>query len=141
MRKIKLHPNEYVIVDDADYEYMSQWKWRLHKDGYAYRTGKPNVYMHRLINKTPQGMITDHINRNKLDNRRANLRTVVKAENQRNTKIFATNTSGYKGVSWSKVMNMWQAYIFKNNKKINLGYFEDVKKAAKARQLGEGVHW
>lgn len=142
-KKIKLSSGDETVVDNDDYSYLSKWKWKLHKDGYAYRSNgkKPNIYLHRVVNKTPKGKITDHINQNKLDNRKSNLRTVVKAQNQRNTKMFCTNTSGFKGVTWNKQQEKWNAYIHKNNKRIHLGNYDDVDKAVNARLLGEKEHW
>ena len=66
------HPNEFALVDDDDYEWLNQWKWSLGTHGYACRyehnilsNGKKrkiHILMHRLVNKTPTGLLTDHIN-------------------------------------------------------------------------------
>jgi len=71
MKRIKLTQEKVALVDDADFEFLNQWKWFYHQTGYAKSCHR---YMHRLINKTPKGFHTDHINRNKLDNRKSNLR-------------------------------------------------------------------
>ena len=60
-----------AVIDLCDITLVSSIKWRLDKDGYA-RGGNPNTPMHRLINNTPDGYETDHINRDRLDNRRSN---------------------------------------------------------------------
>jgi hypothetical protein len=99
------------------------------------------IYLHRFINNTPKGLITDHINRDTLDNRKVNLRVVDKKKNQRNHKIFKTNSSGYTGVSWREKMIKWEAYIWVNNKKVALGLFDNVKKAVEARRLAELNYW
>lgn len=140
---IKLTQNKFAIVDNKDFEYLNQWKWNYDKiTGYAKRHIKnKSIYLHRIINNTPQNLFTDHINRNKLDNRKCNLRTCEKVLNQRNQKICKTNTSGYKGVSWSKSAKKWQSFIFKDNKKINLGFFIDKIDAIKSRLLGEKKYW
>lgn len=141
MKKIKLTQGKYAIVDEEDFVWLNQRKWYF-SDGYARRkNGGTPIYMHRLVNKTPEGIRTDHINQNKLDNRKANLRTAHGSINQRNTKIFATNTSGCKGVSWCKNISKWEAYIWKDNKKIGLGYSEDIKEAVKLRSNGERIYW
>jgi len=97
--------------------------------------------MHRLIKQTSKGKITDHINQNKLDNRKINLRVVSGMENGRNRGIPKHNTSGIKGVAWDKSRNKWMASIRRNYKHIFLGRFEDIKNAIKARKLGEVKFW
>lgn len=74
----------------------------------------------------------DHINGDTKDNRIENLRLATHSQNMQNSKIPVTNKSGYKGVSWYKNYNKWIAQISVNNKKINLGYFENVVDAANA---------
>ena len=89
MKKIKLTQGQCALVDDADFEMLSQYKWyanlmlpgyyavtRIAKDGKQKKTT-----MNRLIMKTPKGMHTDHINGDTLDNRRSNLRICTNAEN------------------------------------------------------------
>lgn len=140
MKKIKLTQGKYTIVDDEDYEYLNSFRWCAHKGGntfYAERhsdldpvTEKRKIIsMHRVIMKTPKGFYTDHINRNGLDNRKENLRICTLGENVKNTRKYSNNTSGYKGVSWSKFANKWRAQIKKDNKKIHLGYFDDKHEA------------
>ena len=142
MKRIPLTKGEFALVDDADFEYLNQWKWHCDAQGYARRScGVRKVHMHRDVNKTPDGFLTDHINRNKLDNRRENLRTVLKIENQRNHKILKTNTSGYNGISWNKATKKWEVYLWLKNRKIKIGYFVDIAIAAKERKLAELKYW
>lgn len=132
-----------ILFDKDDFDKVGIWKWKVGKKGYAVRgiyikgiNGKRGKYktitMHRLIMDAKPGECVDHINRNKLDNRKANLRLCKPAENQRNMGIPKHNTSGYKGVSFLKKLGKWEAYITYNNKKINLGYFEIKIEAAEA---------
>jgi hypothetical protein len=72
----------------------------------------------------PHGMDIDHINGDGLDNRWSNLRLATRAENIRNSRTKATNTSGFKGVSWHKRDRKWQAHIKINGRSKNLGLFE-----------------
>lgn len=107
MQKIHLSPYKegiYALVDDDDFEYISKWKWK-YSLGYAVRSVYDSknkkfkcLYMHRVVNKTPDGMITDHINWNKLDNRKSNLRTTDKSVNSVNRALRSDNTSGAVGV-------------------------------------------
>lgn len=78
---IPLTRGKFAIVDEADYDVLNQWNWYYVENGYAARWGTPRMSMHRLINGTPKGMHTDHINGNKLDNRRCNLRTCTQGQN------------------------------------------------------------
>jgi hypothetical protein len=84
--------------------------------------------MHRVVNKTPENLLCDHINGNVLDNRKENLRSCTNQENTFNAKI--KNKSGYKGVCWHKRISKWNANIRINDKLIHLGYFEDIYEAA-----------
>lgn len=138
MKEIQLYRNKgTVIVDDEDYGYLSQYRWHL-DHGYASMTikkPKPGViYMHRLINETPTGLSTDHINGNKLDNRRKNLRICTQAQNNANARMRRDNTSGVRGVVWHKRLEKWQAQITVNGKCLYLGMFVDMKDAIEARR-------
>lgn len=79
-----------ILVDDDDFEWLSQWRWTIGGNGYATASikrpdGKRRTTpMHRLIMNTPTGMIADHINRLRDDNRRSNLRNVTHHENMQN---------------------------------------------------------
>lgn len=88
MDQIILKNGEIVLISPEDYEMLSNYKWNISKGrntNYAVATiNKKTVMMHRLINNTPSHLVTDHINRNGLDNRRENLRSVTKSENGRN---------------------------------------------------------
>lgn len=135
---ITLTKGKETIVDDEDLEWLSQWKWLYHGQGYAARhiwvcggRGKQiTVLMHREVLHTPEGMYTDHINGNKLDNRKENLRICDHSQNGANTKTRG-NKSGYKGVCWHKQCKKWCACIKQNYKKYYLGLFFDPVEAAK----------
>lgn len=136
MKTIPLTKGDFAIVDDDDYEYLIQFEWFLTPGGYAARkttkNGRPSiVLMHREIAKTPKGMQTDHINGNRLDNRKCNLRICTNAENSRNRGPMP-GTSKYKGVRWLKNDKKWQANIKLNQKQITLGCFNSEIEAAKA---------
>lgn len=122
--------NGTVIIDDEDYDLIKNKKWYLSTLGYAV-TGY-GVYMHRIINHTPKGFQTDHINRNKLDNRKENLRVCTKEQNQKNYGPCKRNKSGYKGVSWHKAAGAWVAQISVNKVVKYLGKFDSVTEAARA---------
>ena len=136
MKKIKLTQGRYAIVDDEDYKYLNKYKWCFGSNDYAMRVvDKETILMHRVINKTPESMITDHINHDKLDNRKNNLRTCTKAQNRINAKMNKNNNSGYKGVTWNKLGRKWRAYIRINGKSKHLGYFDNKEEANKAYNI------
>lgn len=128
----------YSEVDDEDFEYLSQWKWRIvsgygaRNERYTDSSGKRRrrtLHLHRVINETPDGFFTDHVNGNKLDNRKCNLRTVTPKQNQQNKKTSSHSTSGYKGVGWCKQTKKWRVSLFAEGKFLNLGRFSCIKKA------------
>lgn len=92
--RIKLTRGYEAEVDAADFEYLSQWKWQYGGDGYAVRDeylGKVDgkykhrtVLMHRVLINAPPSLDVDHINRDKLDNRRSNLRLATRSQNRAN---------------------------------------------------------
>lgn len=79
----------------------------------------------------------DHINGNGLDNRIINLRDVPQNINNKNTKLPSSNTSGSMGVYWNKVRNKWVAGIQVDGKGYNLGGYESIDDAKKARKEAE----
>jgi len=135
MKHISLTQDKFTIVDDDMYEYLSQWKWQVTKGGNNYyamsRIKNKTVYMHRLVNNTPKGFHTDHINHNSLDNRKYNLRTCTTSQNLMNSKPV-NKTSKYKGVHYFARDKNWQAQIMLNYKHYHLGYFDDEIEAARA---------
>ena len=126
MKKIKLTRNQYVLVDDADYNWLNQWKWYAHlthqgaKTFYAARASKSvHIYMHRLIIglRPNDKRMTDHINHNGLDNRRCNLRIVTRSENSRNRRRKIR-------IYYSEKSKAWQV-------KIHVGTYKSKRKAIK----------
>jgi hypothetical protein len=138
MKTIQLSKGKSAIIDNNDYDWLIKGTWYLSPKGYAVgRYEGKRVTMHRLINQTPDGLQTDHINRNKLDNRKGNLRSVNASQNQHNTGIQRNNSSGYPGVSWKKYCGKWRSQIMVNRKNIQIGYFDNLADAIKARKQRE----
>ena len=88
--------------------------------------------MHRLLIKISKGFETDHINRNKLDNRKVNLRRVNRSQNSINISLRSNNVSGFKGVHWNKQRNKWRVKLNVNKKEIYLGLYVTQEEAALA---------
>lgn len=123
------------ICDKEDLSYVVSASWHETEDGYARGcvNGK-DVYFHNLImgNLYEDKMLCDHINGDRKDNRKCNLRLVTHQQNSYNTKIYSNNTSGYTGVKKSKNKKKWTAYITKD-KTYYLGTFETKEEAIMAR--------
>jgi hypothetical protein len=124
----------WAIVDSEDLELVSDYSWSSHH-GYArtavVKNGKrTTMAMHRLILGHPDSFI-DHINGNRSDNRKSNLRLASNKQNCHNRGTNRNNTSGYKGVYWSKQDQRWQAKIIIDRNQIYLGSSKDKTEAAK----------
>lgn len=126
-----------VLVDDENYDQLKKITWHLHSAGYARTNFKINdkwtsIYMHRMIMDTPLKLDTDHIDGNKLNNLKSNLRVATHSQNLCNRKITKDLTSQFKGVCWHKHNNKWHARIMLNYKYKHLGFFTDETEAAQA---------
>ena len=143
-KTIPLTKGFVTIVDEGDYDWLMQWKWCF-CNGYAIRGhgGRKNrdyIYMHRLIMNFPNSKEIDHINGNKLDNRRSNLRISTRLQNGSN--IGKRNgVSKYKGVSWHKGDGKWVAQIHPNRIHIHLGCFDNEEDAAFAYNKAAKKHF
>ena len=130
-----------ALIDLEDVERVKNYKWGLISST-GYVSNSTNVsLLHRFIMNCPDDMVVDHINHNKLDNRKENLRICTQQQNNMNKKMKSNNTSGVVGVSWDKTHSKWIAHIGLNGKLINLGYYSTKKEAIKARQEAEIEHF
>ncbi len=126
-----------VIIDAADAVWAGQWRWHLSAGSYAARRlGRTNIYLHRelLGLVSGDGFEGDHINRNKLDNRRVNLRRVPKGTNAQNVP-GRRMTSRYRGVCWASNVHAWVAYVCPQGKRKHLGVFKREEDAAEVARL------
>jgi hypothetical protein len=105
--------NTVTQLDLEDYNYYSQWKWGINSTGYVRRTfrqtGQPDrtKLLHRLIMKASKNIEVDHINGDKLDNRKQNLRLCTRSQNRLNSKKRFSSRSQYKGVCFNSKNNKW----------------------------------
>lgn len=149
MSYIGISKNKQVIVDDNDYDYLTQWRWS-YNNGYACRMSsskggskRVKIYMHRLITNCPDNLEVDHINRNRLDNRRSNLRVCNRATNMQNkSKTERHNHLRQKYLSFESGITLstkgyWQVKIQVNGKQKQIGNFRDIANAR--RRLVEYV--
>jgi hypothetical protein len=106
---------EEFIFDKDDYDRVKQFSWFM-VDGYP-TARKKKIMLHRFIlGEPPNGLEIDHINRNRADNRKDNLRFATRAQNIANTPKAKGKSSKYKGVTWLKDKNLWCAKIFSEGK-------------------------
>ena len=131
MKTIILTQGKIALVDDEDYEILNQYKWHANKIGNTYYALRNyNVYMHREITKPTEGMETDHIDRNGLNNQKSNLRIVTKRGNALNKSV--KKTSRFPGVHWINRKKPWRATIRLNGIKTHLDVFETEEEAHEA---------
>lgn len=126
-----------MICDEEDWERWKSFTWQ-ESGGYA-RTrilGK-HTRFHRLVVNAPKGMEIDHINRNKLDNRKSNLRIVSHKANMLNRGKTRKSTTGIAGVYQKKGDTKYFAQIKVNEERLYLGKFESIEEAKKARLNAE----
>ena len=126
-----------TIVSDGDYERVARHRWHVGTvHGYVCSKIKDvngkwrTVYLHRWLLDVADGMVVDHINGDKLDNRRENLRAVTKTDNNRNRASYSNSHSQYKGIRL--VRGKWIAGITYDGRTRYLGTFYTEIEAARA---------
>lgn len=141
MKRIKLvakGKEAFALVDDEDFDFLSRYKWYLNRfsncvtrnrnksDG----VGSKTIYLHRVI--MPTGEQIDHINRNRLDNRKENLRPCTRSQNCMNRiRKLKFKTSKFHGVFWNKGNKKWRVRIKRKGIEKHVGYFLSEIEAAK----------
>ena len=123
-----------VLIDDEDFQKVSQYNWSIH-EGYAV-TGSTKMnnqqFLQNIVLYNPNKILIDHKDRNKLNYQKENLRFANKSLNSANAGIWKNNTSGYRGVTWNKNAEKWQAQIKINGIMKYIGYFKNKHEAALA---------
>lgn len=140
-------PTKFALVDDADFELVSAYKWHASKDG-TYWYAKTNrktargwrpTSMHRMILGFPRALI-DHRNLNGLDNRRHNLRLATKAQNAANSPGHRDRKSKHKGVCFEKFTGRWLAQLRVNGKWVFRARFDTEDQAGLAYKAAVEQH-
>lgn len=149
--EIPLTKGRMAVIDD-EYNDLAAMKWHYHID-YAYHTinrskqSKVSLALHRVIlerklnRKLEKTEYVDHIDGSGLNNRRANLRLANNSLNQANSKLRNSNTSGYKGVTYHKQAQKWQAQIKVGGRNFYLGLFDTVELAHSAYCVAAKSHF
>ncbi len=149
MKTIPLTQGKVALVDDADYEWLSQWRWCAHKNSrsnvfYAVR-GK-RVIMHKeIMGPSPApGLVVDHWDLDGCNNQRANLRWATLSQQRQNTRAFKNNKSGFKGVcpaAGCRPEHPWMAQIKIAGKSLYLGLYPTPELAAAAYNAAARKHF
>lgn len=139
--KVELYNKYYEVVthsliDMEDIDLVSARRWKI-CDGYAVASRPNTIGMHRLILNASKEIEVDHINRDRLDNRRGNLRLASRFQNARNLGVRKNNSTGVIGVYFDKRRNKWYSQIHLEGKTITLGCFVQKKEAINARLAAE----
>ena len=147
MITIPISKGKFAVIDDDDSASVLLHKWSVTSHGYVVRAtsrknvgGRKIVYLHRQLLGFPKCEV-DHIDGDKLNNQRSNLRCCTHQQNGCNQKINAKNTSGAKGVYWERKLSKWGATIRVFRKQLHLGYFPTVKEAALAYDSAARLHF
>lgn len=138
MKLLTLTKGKLAKVSDIDHPHLNQWKWSLHRKGYAHRRGpgpcgpQTCYLLHRVVaQRAGRNMARqiDHIDQDKLNCQRYNLRPATNSQNLANRGKQRNNTSGYKGVTWDKARSKWLAQIQVDGHQLFLGRFTNRRKA------------
>ena len=132
-----------MLFDVADLPLVSSLSWFIDTCGYPSTNYEGRtVRLHRLLFKEiPDGLVVDHMNRSKLDNRRTNLRICSQQKNMQNMSLKSNNTSGVAGVFFDKQVQRWRAQISNNGKTKYIGIFDNFDDAVKARKDAEKLYY
>lgn len=133
----RVHPEDEILgIKQA---------WRLSSEGYVVRSemqdgSKRTIYLHREVAGTPPGMLTDHINGDRLDNRRSNLRIATPSQNAANS-ADRRRRSAYRGVYHHTPTGRWIAQVSDAGRPRHLGIFDTPEEAAAAYDLAASARW
>lgn len=145
--EVPLTQGKVALVDPEDYETLiaegrwfagwTGWSWYAGRNARG-DSGRVQIRMHGYLTGFP---LTDHVNGDSLDNRRANLRTASTSQNGANRPAQRNNTSGYKGVTRDSADNVWRAQITVNRRHLSLGRFPTPEEAAQAYDRAALLHF
>lgn len=141
----------YAIIDASDAEWVAHWRWSLHMGGYAFRLERVDgrsvtIFLHRAVlglppspgqNRTHE---TDHINRNRLDNRRGNLRFVSRSVNMMNRGPYGRRSAQRGHVEWRNDTQKWRAFVWVAGRRLHLGSFAEHEDAERAVAVWHQEH-
>ena len=144
MREIILSSGDVCVVDDGDYEFVNQWRWKPIKSKANTYVGRSTrgkngkkwgcILMHRLLTDAPAGLQVDHIDGDQMNNCRSNLRLCTQSQNMANGPGWKTKDSKYRGVSRNG--GHWIARAKKDGETYRFGTYRTQEEAARAYDTG-----
>lgn len=140
--KVKVGNNSFMLCDTEDWERLKNHYWNVNAAGYATAgtSAGGTMFFHKEVTNTTSEII-DHINMNKLDNRKCNLRIADKKINSINRGLQSNNKTGCKGVYHDRRYGTWNARVTVDRKTIHLGTFPTKEEAIAARLAGEEKYY
>jgi hypothetical protein len=144
VKLIPLTQGQFALVDDEDFERLSQFSWHAEwmKNSRSWRAVRNSsrdtsgrhrpILMHREVLNAKPGEFVDHRFHNTLDNRKSELRKCTKSQNAMNQRLLPRSTSGFKGVTWARNEQKWAARVKLHGKTQHQGYFLTALDAARA---------
>lgn len=142
--EVPLTQGQHALIDEEDAQMVMQYRWSVRRGRHTWyavsyrgrgRHARP-VFMHRLLmgleGRRARSVEVDHVDGNGLNNTRANLRLATRAQNARNHRRSAANTSGYMGVSWHAGSRTWCVQIRAQGRALRVGLYRDLDDAARA---------
>lgn len=140
--RVRVSDTEYMLCDTEDWGKLKNHYWSICPTGYAASgtSKRGRIFFHKEVTNTTSEII-DHINMNKLDNRKCNLRIADKKINSINRGLQSNNKTGYKGVYHDKRYGTWNARVTVSGKTIHLGTFSTKEEAIAARRAGEEKYY
>ena len=134
--------NERITISSLDIPKVMQITWHIHKSGYVQgRLANKIIKLHRYIMDCPQDLFVDHIDRDKLNNTRNNLRICTRKINNQNKGVYKNNHAESKGVSFIPRLNKWRARVYIEGKEIHLGVYDTKDEAISQRILAEKTYY
>lgn len=136
----KIQLDKIIYIDESDVKKVSKYNWWINKNGYVYSRERDKIlqkdrwfYLHRyLLDVKDKKNHVDHIDDNKLNNCRSNLRICSNKQNVSRKIVTEGNTSNFKGVSWEKRIKKWRVTLTHNYKQVYVGTFRDEIEAARS---------
>lgn len=129
-----------TYIDKDDYEKCKKYKWRLNSMGYAVAGDNSEILLHRYVMSVKQDESIDHMDKNKLNNKKSNLRIASQELNAINKSMQSNNTSGVTGVNWNKEKSGWDVQLRKKDFKFNKR-FKIFDKAVQTRIIKESKYF
>lgn len=137
------HHGVSFLFDKDDYEAVKRFRWWVNNHGYvcADDANRHRIWLHRLVMQNPDGKLIDHINGDRTDCRKSNLRVATAKQNSRNSTCERKHNAGYKGVYFDSARGKYEAHIRPNGRKIHLGRFATAREAALAYNRAAVVYF